>query len=168
MTVKQLIEWAYDVTSMQVIGGPSWITEKQFEVDAKAEGAHTYKELRAMLQPLLAERFHLGIRRERRELPIYALTVSKGGLKLRSAQSGRPTGILLQSSVDPTMVRVVGQSVSMRYLASFLTGTLSSLVEDETGLDVSYDFAIDVPFSGALGKLEANAATVTEIGRAHV
>jgi uncharacterized protein (TIGR03435 family) len=41
-----------------------------------------------MLQALLEDRFKLKIRYEAREVPVYALTVAKGGLKLRRAEEG--------------------------------------------------------------------------------
>jgi uncharacterized protein (TIGR03435 family) len=41
-----------------------------------------------MLQALLEDRFHLKVRRETREIPVYALTLAKGGLKLKAFQKG--------------------------------------------------------------------------------
>lgn len=161
VTAKQLIEWAYDVTSMQVAGGPSWISEKNFEIDAKAEGTYTYPELKRMLQPLLTERFHLAVHKESREQNVFVLSVSKSGVKAQSAQGGRPQGILIQP-VEGSKLQIVGQSVSMRYLTSYLTGTLASLVEDETGVTTSYDFSIDVAFDPSLGKQEAVAAALRD------
>jgi uncharacterized protein (TIGR03435 family) len=45
-----------------------------------------------MLQALLEERFQLKIHRESREVPVYALTVAKGGPKLQAAQPGKCFG----------------------------------------------------------------------------
>src|SRR5260370_24437707 len=41
-----------------------------------------------MLQTLLADRFKLALHRETRELPVYALTLTKGGLKLPPPNAG--------------------------------------------------------------------------------
>lgn len=41
-----------------------------------------------MLQALLEERFHLKIHREIRQLPVYRLTVAKGGPKLQPSKDG--------------------------------------------------------------------------------
>jgi Protein of unknown function (DUF3738) len=46
------------------------------------------KALKSMLQALLADRFHLTIHRDTREMPVYFLVVSKGGAKLRESPPG--------------------------------------------------------------------------------
>ncbi len=75
-------------------GGPSWIDSDRYTIDAKAEGAESQATMRGpMLQALLEDRFHLKIHRETREIPVYALTVAKGGLKARPFQEGSCTPI---------------------------------------------------------------------------
>src|SRR5262249_22166 len=44
-----------------------------------------HERMRPMLQALLADRFKLSIRRETKELPVYKVTVAKGGPKLQRA-----------------------------------------------------------------------------------
>jgi uncharacterized protein (TIGR03435 family) len=64
-------------------GGPAWIKSDRYQVTAKAEGTPGQEMMRGpMLQALLEERFQLKIHRETREVPVYALTVAKGGPKL--------------------------------------------------------------------------------------
>jgi uncharacterized protein (TIGR03435 family) len=41
-----------------------------------------------MLQALLEDRFHLKVHRETREIPVYELTLARGGLKLKAFQKG--------------------------------------------------------------------------------
>jgi uncharacterized protein (TIGR03435 family) len=70
-------------------GGPNWIDSERYEIDAKAEGAPGQGILRGpMLQALLQERFNLKIHRETRDVPVYALTVAKGGIKLEPSNPG--------------------------------------------------------------------------------
>ena len=98
-TARELVEAAYvmfvDGRTMRVpgrvaiSGGPSWIHADRFELDAKAETPETQEMMHGpMLQALLAERFHLQIRRETKEIPVYALTVTKGGPKLKPFEEG--------------------------------------------------------------------------------
>ncbi len=66
-------------------GGPAWLESDQYDINAKAEeAADQATVLGPMLRALLAERFQLKVHRETREIPVYDLTVAKGGLKLRS------------------------------------------------------------------------------------
>lgn len=67
-----------------VSGGPAWLRTDHWQINAKAEGAPGQEMMRGpMLQALLEERFKLKVHRETREVPVYALTVGKGGIKLQ-------------------------------------------------------------------------------------
>lgn len=146
-SVKQLIQWAYQVTPLQVSGGPSWLESKRFDIDAKAEGSHTKDELFQMLQPLLASRFNLALRREVKEQPIYVLTMGPNPYELRDAQAGQPTFIDLRGTPLPgngLTLEIIGRSVSMPFLVNYLTGRLVRVVVDRTGLKGEFDFNAQV------------------------
>lgn len=59
-TVKRLIMGAYGVQEYMVIGGPNWIDSDEFDIIANAPPDTPRETIRAMLQPLLAERFKCG------------------------------------------------------------------------------------------------------------
>jgi uncharacterized protein (TIGR03435 family) len=161
VTLSQLIQWAYTVTDRQVAGGPAWLTSRLFTMEAKAPGEHNREELLLMLQPLLAERFKLALHRETREQAVYVLTVDKNRTKFTEAKPGSPANISLQPSPGPgdtATLQVIGQSVSMRYLASYVTNITGRVVVDRTGLAASYDFKSEVPFTIGTDK----RASVTE------
>jgi uncharacterized protein (TIGR03435 family) len=63
-TLKGLICAAYDVKDFQVSGGPKWMDDDRFDINAKAEGAADGPQLKNMLQTLLADRFQLVFHRE--------------------------------------------------------------------------------------------------------
>ncbi len=70
-------------------GGPAWINSIRYRIDARADSAKGQGMMRGpMLQTLLEDRFKLKIHHETREVPVYALTVAKGGLKLHPFQEG--------------------------------------------------------------------------------
>ncbi len=74
---------------VQIEGGPSWIDSDRYQIEAKAEGAPGGEMMRgALLQALLEDRFKLKIRRETREVPVYALSVGKVVPKLQAAKEG--------------------------------------------------------------------------------
>jgi bla regulator protein BlaR1 len=58
---------------------PKWVDTDVVEIDAKAAGNPTKDQMRLMMQSLLAERFHLAVHYEMREMPAYALTLIKPG-----------------------------------------------------------------------------------------
>jgi len=148
VNLKQLIEWAYQVTDAQVAGGPGWMDSKFFELEAKAEGPYVREQLLRMLQPVLADRFKLALHRETKEMPVYVLTSGSNRSELHDAKGG-PANIQIQAVPavpgDSLLLRVTGQSVSMQYLTSYLTGPLGRLVLDRTGLKNSYDFKVEIP-----------------------
>src|SRR5215475_4376056 len=95
-TVARLISQAYltrpDGTRNPQIameGGPAWINSDQYEINAKAEGTPSDEMMRGrMLQFLLEDRFRLKAHSETRDVPVYALTVLKGGLTLQRLEDG--------------------------------------------------------------------------------
>src|SRR5215471_3882696 len=102
VTLKMLIQQAYNVKEAQIIGASGWITSDRWDITAKApdpageqplqqdptkltdEQRKTFQERRmAMMQKLLADRFQLKTHKETREMPVYTLTAAKGGPKLK-------------------------------------------------------------------------------------
>src|SRR5580700_7493452 len=75
VSLKTMIQTAYRVRADQIAGGPDWLNRDRFDIEAKAAQASSPQQLRAMLQNLLAERFHLQLRTEAKEGPVYLLTV---------------------------------------------------------------------------------------------
>jgi uncharacterized protein DUF3738 len=80
--VKEMIQVAYRVKAEQILGGPAWLNTDRFDMKAKAERQFNLDELHVMLMNLLVERFQLRFHQEKKELPMYALTVDKGGAKV--------------------------------------------------------------------------------------
>ncbi len=86
VTLKDLIGNAYWFQSYQIVGGPAWLDSDRWEINAKTEGATTFKQKMELLGTLLADRFQLKFHRETRELKEYRLVVAEGGPKLREAR----------------------------------------------------------------------------------
>ena len=66
----------------------AWIDppgEVQYDIVAKAAGPVAEDQLKVMLQSLLAERFKLTFHRLSKELSAYAITIAKGGHKLKES-----------------------------------------------------------------------------------
>ena len=80
-TMKMLLLRAYPVKSAQITS-PAWTDTEFYDIDARVPPDATKEQVQVMLQTLLAERFHLTIRRETTEVPIYAMITGKNGPRL--------------------------------------------------------------------------------------
>jgi uncharacterized protein (TIGR03435 family) len=77
-------------------GGPAWIRSDDgiYDINARSEKGAVADSLPSnvrvdsmhpMLQKLLADRFRLAVHRETKEMPVYTVTIAKGGPKLAKA-----------------------------------------------------------------------------------
>lgn len=143
MTLKSYIKSAYEVA--EVDGGPGWLDDTTYEIVAKLENARagmTGKEndlaLRAALQPLLVDRFHLKFHRETKETPGYAITVAKRGFKLEPAPAGEGCGS--NSNGSGRVVTLNVKCIDMPEFADVLARITRMPVSDQTGVKGAYTF----------------------------
>lgn len=143
LTFRSCVSWAYHLKDYQVTG-PGWIENERYDIVAKAGTPAKEDDLRKMLQTLLAERFKLACHRETRELPVYILSVDKGGLKMKPSEG--PGESSFQPVKGPNRLAVTVSHTSVSQFADLLaSGPLQGQpVLDETALDGSYDFSIDL------------------------
>ena len=95
VTLRSIIEEAYDVQSNQIIGGPDWLNSSTFDIQARLHNSDSTKppfspdrtKVQKLLQTLLADSAKLTLHNEVRLLESYALVVSEGGSKLQPSQS---------------------------------------------------------------------------------
>src|SRR6185312_6413430 len=98
VTIRFLISLAYNVKDFQVPGGPGLLDSERFDIEAtyganppERQGRLTFMTIqadpgvRSRLQSLLADRFHLVVRHETKELPAYSLDIGKNGSKLKAS-----------------------------------------------------------------------------------
>src|ERR1044072_2472398 len=64
MSLLAMMTVAYTVTDRQISGGPEWVRNDRFDMNAKADRRCTTDELHTLLQQLLEERFQLKVRHE--------------------------------------------------------------------------------------------------------
>jgi len=138
--IRQMIAVAYEIQSVRIEGGPGWIDTDQFQIAARAEGPGTTdKQVRAMLQSLLEDRFHLSIHRETRLLPSYTLRTAAGGGKLEHAQEGGTDRC--DRTMEGGRYELVCRNIQIATLTNALAIMLRGPVVDQTGLTGDYDFA---------------------------
>jgi uncharacterized protein (TIGR03435 family) len=156
-TLRSLVAFAYDVREEYVIGGPKWVGSATYDLLAKPEkpssadnppgtfapGTTAWDRMRLRLQTLLAERFQLRVRRDKKEASGYRLVVAKGGSKLMPSNKQEPAG------TNRGMGRIEGRSGTMRMLAAVLSGYLGRPVVDTTGLEEGYTYKLEYAQEGS-------------------
>lgn len=137
VTLKHCIRSAYGIPEAQIFGGPKWVDDDRYDIDAKAPGRAGDHEMMAMLQTLLAERFQLVLHRETRPLPGYALVVGKKGLTAKRSEPG------IRSETSSSRRSIDATGCDMGCLARKLSEVLHAPVADLTGVEGRFDFKLE-------------------------
>lgn len=153
-TLKALILYAYHLREFQLTGTAGWMNSDRYTILAKGEaagGPATYQQMndgqrkaafalvRKRLQALLAERFQLAIHRETKDLPMYALVVAKGGVKMQPNTS--PDGSPQSMTTGRAMFKA--ERASADQIGQALAGLTGRPVQDQTGLQGFYDLKME-------------------------
>lgn len=135
LNVRFLIGQAYGVAAIYVFG-EDWLDTK-FDLAAKLPEGASEKQIPEMLQTLLAERFGIRIHHETRQMPIYALTVAKGGLKMKELPPDTPDS----SKSAPGQMIQVG---TLDFIGPASSGAgLAYPLRNMTGLKGKYEMTLD-------------------------
>jgi len=140
----------------------------RYSIDAKSASPQTVAMMRGpMMQRLLEDRFHLKIHHDAREVPVYVMTVAKGGPKLEAATEsscnsadgadlttllkgtpgGKPwCGILTPPIKNGTHYVLDERSISLSSLAKILN-VRGLPVIDRTGLTGMFNIHLEWEFS---------------------
>jgi uncharacterized protein (TIGR03435 family) len=103
-------------------------------------GQPSLPQMRVMVQKLLADRVQLKFHYEKKEMPAYAITVAKGGLKLTKNESN-PKGNPGYGG-GPAGMRVVNSTIE-EFIGFVLNDSLEMPVVDQTGLGrARFDFIL--------------------------
>jgi bla regulator protein blaR1 len=74
---RSMISIAWNIPSNRVLGGPGWVADERYDLDATTKENATQDEMRAMVRTLLHDRFKLAAHVEQRDLPVYLLTKAR-------------------------------------------------------------------------------------------
>jgi uncharacterized protein (TIGR03435 family) len=166
ITLKDLIQVAYEIKDVQLVGASDWVNSERYDIDTKLEdsvaqaeakftAAQQASRLHLRLQSLLADRFKLKISRVTKELPIFALVVAKGGPKFSAADPTPPVAGSKDPQAPPGrmaqgpmpggqwLLMMNGAPMS-QFLLAFggRPETAGHFVVDETGLAATYTFTL--------------------------
>lgn len=141
-SLMDCLTWAYGVRRWQ-ISGPDWISVERFDISAKAPGPAPVSQLKLMLRALLAERFRMSARWEKRDKPVMALVLDKSGPKFKAAAPG--VKFDEKFSFGPGGIRSTYRNAEIGVLENLLTIGESEPVIDMTGLTGGFDFTYQRP-----------------------
>ncbi|HEY4363051.1 MAG TPA: M56 family metallopeptidase [Bryobacteraceae bacterium] len=145
----------------ELSGGPAWVNDDRFQIQATMPaGTPNYTlpqytsgrapQLQLMLQSLLADRFQLKLRREKKNLPVYTLTALRGASKIKPAAAGEPNVIFNagefapgKTPVDSNRIKMTVTSTSMQELADALANILGRPILDRTNLKGKFEFTLE-------------------------
>jgi uncharacterized protein (TIGR03435 family) len=166
ITIKDLIDVAYEIKEIQLVGAPDWVNSERYDIDTKLDESVAQEEakltaaqqatrLHLRLQSLLADRFKLKISHVSKDLPILAIVLAKGGPKFPEAASTPPIAGSKDPQAPPGRMAQGpmpgGQWLLMMNgapMSQFLLGfggrpeTAGHFVVDETGLAGTYTFTL--------------------------
>jgi len=131
--LKDVMAFAYGVGKDR-ISGPAWLDSEMYAIVAKVPAGVSGKQIPAMLQTLLRERFGLVIHRESKEVPVFALLQAKGGAKLKA--SAEVTGC--RGSGD-SKGYILACRASLPRFADWLSGKTGRPVIDRTLLEGTFE-----------------------------
>jgi len=150
LSLKMLLQYTYDLNEDSIVGIPSQLDSKRFDIKAKLSDPDldalkklSEKQGRLMLLPLLAERFQLKTHMETRPGSIYELVVAKGGPKFKPSadQTSRANGSLGTSSNGKSS-KITANCMPIASLAKVLTDQIHQPVVDKTALAGNYDLTL--------------------------
>jgi uncharacterized protein (TIGR03435 family) len=167
LSLRDYIVAAYQVKFYQ-IQGPEWMAGDRFDISGKLPAGATRSQVPEMLQSLIADRFEMKMHRETKDLPVYTLTVGKGGSKMKESAldeetgegpggrgavnvgaSGGRAGVALSFGRGSSFVfadnKIVATKLTMVSFVDTLGRFLDRPVVDATGLTGNYDF--ELPFT---------------------
>ncbi|HEY3837642.1 MAG TPA: TIGR03435 family protein [Bryobacteraceae bacterium] len=140
---------AYGITVRQLSGPGAFLSER-YDIVAKADHPASSLQMLHMLQTLLADRFKLVVRRETREVPVYALTISKAGPRLhRSDPQDAGTTIPRTPASAGGAESRTGYTFKNESMPDFawaltrMAGIGDRIVVERTGLEGNFDFDLN-------------------------
>jgi uncharacterized protein (TIGR03435 family) len=167
MSLTWLIYTAYADgmgTSARVSGGPDWVNQDAYEVQAVSPSNPTPRELRLMLQTLLEERFAMRLRRETPTIDVLALVPDRSdgtlgpNVKTWDGTCGAGASPVEDDPFRPRCPSgwLAGRGLMLEGATMFAAAEalslpmpraeLGRLVHDGTGFDGRYNFRLDYRF----------------------
>lgn len=137
-TIGDILDMLNGWQLFRVVGGPAWLRTDRYDIHAKADAPIPSGEQKDAVMALLAERFHLSVHHETRDVSSMVLLVAKNPRTLKASSAGEPHSMNFNNRGDPTFT-----ASSMSTFANYLSQMWHQRVTDQTGLNGAFDFSLD-------------------------
>jgi uncharacterized protein (TIGR03435 family) len=163
VSLVRLAAVAYGIDIMRVIGGPDWVRDSRFDVNAKAAADDAPNDqLRLMLQSLLADRFKLVVHTEQRETTVYSLVLARSdgrlGPRLQRVNDCAEAKSRKPAESPPAAASGGGGCGPISVIATAASRLLGAPVVNNTGL--SGVFAYSLFYSDAVDATDLDVPSV--------
>lgn len=141
-----LMQFAYEISALQIVGGPDWVRSDGFDIVAKMAASANRERTALMLRALLEDRFKLRLRNEKREMAIFELALAntdgRVGPNLRdcSNEAGKPPDKTFREPPGGNVA--VGSCVPMSSVAGLAAAHVQGIVHDKTGLSGNWRYNV--------------------------
>ena len=164
-TLKRYMATAYRV-KLDQISGPDWISSDRFDISATIPAGVSTTQMPEMMQRLIEDRFQVKMHRAKKDLPVYALEVAKGGLKMQvnvpdpdaaTADANTPVNTNVSGSAQGVSInfgrgssytfannRFEAKKLTMANLVRGLELYTDRPIVDMTDLTGTYDFTLEI------------------------
>jgi len=168
LSLRACMRIAWDVKNYQ-LSGPDWYDSDRFNITAKLPQGTPQEQVREMLKNLLLDRFRITVHREKKDFAVYALKISKTGLRLKQtppdpgpADTDAPKSLLdVKGSGSAAGVfadlgngayftfadnRLIGHKMPVWRIADLLSTFMDKPVVDMTGLkpEANYEISLEI------------------------
>jgi uncharacterized protein (TIGR03435 family) len=142
VSVRMLIQYAYDVLRSDIAETPSWVQSDHYDIAARAGADVPVRDMPRLVQALLRDRFQLAAHWDSREGTRFVLVVSRPG-KLRASEPGDCGAGQNCNGLPNTPGHSSGRKLTVADLAASLSFFIQAPVVDQTGLTGRYDVDLD-------------------------
>jgi uncharacterized protein (TIGR03435 family) len=165
--IRGLVTYAYDVKDYQVVGGPKWMDSDPYTIVAKlppgtpkstTKGTESDPRLMAAAQALLADRFHMVMHREKKEVAGFALVVAKTGLRLKPVEGEGGMSSNFGNG------RAEFRHCALEYIADILAHIVGHPVVDQSGIAGAFDVKLEWAPDGSTDGRPSIFAALQDVG----
>ena len=141
-----LMTVAYEITALQIAGGPDWVRRDRFDIVATMAAGAKLDQMALMLRTLLEDRFKLRVRNEKREMAIFELALAntdgRVGPNLHDCSniSGEQPNRTFKEPPGGSVA--AGPCGPMSSVAGLAAGQVQGIVHDKTGLSGNWRYNV--------------------------